>query len=146
MKYVNWEKRLDDYVLSRLLTPFSWGFNDCVTFSTGGIEAMSGMNPAFFAKDKYKSKAEALKILLRFKLETFEDLITKIFKETPMRLLGPDELVMYGDIVLADITNLDPTAVGATAGVVDRDGLTIFPGKEGLVKLRITEARNVWRV
>tara|TARA_R110000772_G_scaffold251027_2_gene365902 strand:- start:6376 stop:6759 length:384 start_codon:yes stop_codon:yes gene_type:complete len=126
--------------------PFKWGHNDCGLFVNGAIKAMSGMSPGFFLEGKYDSKVGALRFLAKFKLKTFEEMIVKLFSETTMQLLPQGDAVMYGDIVLADIDNIDQKAVGATAGVVDRDGLSIFPGKEGLVKIAVTEAKSVWRV
>ena len=146
MKYITWEYKLDQYLLSKKDIPFSWRLNDCVTFSTGAIEVMSGMDPAFFIKGKYEDKISAFRILSRFKLRTFGEVVSKIFKETPMRLLDQGEMVMYGDIVLADIENIDKSISGATAGVVDRDGITMFPGKDGIVKIPVTEVEGVWRV
>ena len=63
-----------------------------------------------------------------------------------MRLLEDDEFVMYGDIIMADIPNLDCGIAGATVGVIDKDGLSMFVGEKGIIKHQLREANSIWRV
>lgn len=60
----NWPILLSRFLTERTDTPFEWGRNDCLLFAADAVLAVrGGVDPAAAYRAKYKSEAEAKKII-----------------------------------------------------------------------------------
>ncbi|MBM6577109.1 hypothetical protein KCP91_12070 [Microvirga sp. SRT01] len=64
MRAPDWEDRLATYLDRVAEEPFAWGSNDCALFASGGIRAMTGVDPGADFRGAYDTRqgsAEALR-------------------------------------------------------------------------------------
>jgi len=142
-RYQDWPERLRKYIDQRLTRQMEWGKNDCVLFTAGAIEAMSGSDPAHWCRGEYASKVGAMRQVALLGCRTFQEATIKCCDEI-MRRKPLTQNLEAGDIVLADIENLDPTATGPTTGVIDFSGGMLVPGQRGLCVVDDMEVQIVW--
>lgn len=57
MRLYDWEARLSAYISKVASTPFEYGVHDCALFAAGGVEALTGENPAAKFVGKYHGRA-----------------------------------------------------------------------------------------
>jgi hypothetical protein len=65
MRFVDWPKRLSDYVASASAKPFAWGQHDCLLFTGGALEAMTGKNALAMWNGGYDSALSAARKIVR---------------------------------------------------------------------------------
>jgi hypothetical protein len=78
-------------------TPFTWGQNDCVTFTSNWFELMTGLNPAARFFGTYLSEREAFEIMLKHGVKSMGQAGEFLFGEPS----GLEARSNRGDIVLA---------------------------------------------
>lgn len=140
MRKYGWELALDNFIKSRLNTPFAWGYQDCALFACDCIKAMTGDDPAAWFRGRYDSEKAAYAALKEFAggglLET---------AITITQALGyPSQKTSFaqrGDIALAG------TQYGQTLGIVALDGLHVWMADvKGLSQIPLKDAVHSWRV
>ncbi len=138
-RYEDWEFKLSEYLASVVNTPFSWGSNNCAFFVSGALEAMSGLKVTHWVDDKIENKFGALRECVKIGCKSIPEAEMKVLDETLTRQPLCQKL-SYGDVVMANIDNLDPTALGPTAGIVAWDSAGILvPGRDGLELFELRE-------
>lgn len=131
MRTQDWQLRLAEFGQARASMPFSWGSNDCCTFTAAAVAAITGENPMAEA-DRYDSEFGALRLIaaaggLRALVSSF---------------LGdeiPTTAAAVGDVVL--VMNEGAELVGVCNGVN-----VIAPGPDGMVALSMGAAVAAWRI
>lgn len=63
MRLYNWEARLAKYVASVAREGFAWGRHDCALFGAGGVEALTGVDPAAEWRGRYDSLAGGVRLM-----------------------------------------------------------------------------------
>lgn len=53
-KIVGWQDRLSDYLREADGKPFNWAMNSCLTFATGAVTAMTGVDPWKDERDRLR--------------------------------------------------------------------------------------------
>lgn len=132
----NWPRALADYVAAHEQTPFSWGTHDCIMFACGGIEAVTGHDPAHHWRGKYSTAMQAARIFKDW--GGFEEMIATIaggegFDEQPITM------ARRGDLVLLQ-QGKRPVA-GICLGV-----FSAFAGPEHLTMVKTAACSRSWRV
>lgn len=129
MRYQNWEGRLNDFFLSRIKYPFTWGQNDCALFSADAVLAMTGIDHAAQWRGKYDDAASATKIMK----DGLESLVT-----LPQVNINQAH---RGDVVL--INHRERLSLG----VIDLSGMrAASAGELGLLFLPISSIMKAWSV
>lgn len=142
MKHADWKHRLNEFLLIKKDIPFEWGKNDCLFFVSDAVEAMSGMDLVHNLRGQYSDKRGAI-LKMRIK-HSFEEYMTRIFDEVLVRKDPKD--VQYGDIVMAYVKNIDPEATGRTAGIINKNGYFIGPGKFGTMYVTDAKIDLAWGI
>ena len=135
-----WSNRLDAYLVSMKDVPFEWGNNDCLSFTNGAHQAMTGFGycddlvgrafTAMEAKREYLAEMKARKLYSG--TELIDERLTRAFC-IPKR----------GMIVA---TLAEKMATGYALGVVIDDALAAFIGYEGIETRPSGGGEFVWRV
>lgn len=144
MRHTDWTKRLDQYLKHTLRRSFDWGHWDCGEFVAGAIFSMNGTDIKHWVKP-YHTKFGAWRLVVKQGCKTFGEAEAKILDDVARRVPLCFKLI-FGDIVLAEIDNLDPRANGLTVGVVSRTGMFLAPGKDGLVEIEKFKPEAIWSV
>lgn len=63
MRLYNWETRLALYITRVAREGFAWGRHDCAVFAAGGVEAVTGTDPAAAWRERYDSLATGLRLI-----------------------------------------------------------------------------------
>lgn len=63
MRLVNWESRLMAYIAGVARAGFAFGQHDCALFAAGGVEALTGEDPARVWRGQYVSQAGGIRHL-----------------------------------------------------------------------------------
>jgi len=136
----NWEHFLSEFLFKRKNSSFRYGRNDCCLFVADAIEKMTGVDPAWEFRGKYKTKSGAKHLLLQFAggniLETVKRLtISYGMPEISINFAG------RGDIALVN------GEMGDALGVIDMTGEKVaIPGRKGLVFFPTIAIKKAWRV
>jgi len=120
--------------------PFEWGNNDCLSFTNGAHQAMTGFGycddlvgrafTALEAKREYLAEMKARKLYSG--TELIDERLTRVFR-----------LPERGMIVA---TLAEKMATGYALGVVIDDALAAFVGYEGIEVLSSGSGEMAWRV
>lgn len=133
MRLPDWEARLGDYLARHRHAVFAWGRLDCVLFAAGGIEALTGDDPAAAVRGRYRTKTGAARKLRAQGCRTVAALMDARFEA-----IQP-AFAMRGDVVMAQ------GSLGLCLGA-----LALFIGEEdgapGLVSLPLAAWERAWRV
>ena len=136
MKKENWQNKLNDYIDKRQNRPFKWGSNDCIMFSVGAIEAMTGVNHAK-KYPNYRTKKEAYNVIKDCFNGDTDIVFDTIIGESKENI----NFAKHGDIICVIIN--DEKAYG----VVADDGRSIWLVGEtkGIIKYKISEGIKFWQ-
>lgn len=121
---------LDDYADK----PFVWGENDCILFAASAVQALTGNDLAASWRGKYKSEAEARKIL-----EKLGGLSTLVSKSLGVQGIPNMAAAKRGDVVLTMFN-------GVTGlGIVDDSGSKIaVMSIMGIRRIPLHHGRAFW--
>jgi len=128
----NWPILLSGYLKERGKIPFTWGFNDCMTFMAYAVERLTGEQP-WLEFDGYNTELEAYSELER--LGGMQKIISDKLGQGHRNPLQANR----GDVALVKIPHL-------TAGIVDDTGqrIAIISEGHGLLRLPINKAWRFW--
>ncbi len=131
----DWASRLNAYLVAaqRSITSDEdvvCGENDCCTFGAGAIEAMTGTDPMAFARDRYKTKIGALRLIKNQGHDTLAGLLSDVFGE-PL----PPAMGRQGDVGV----------IGMACGIVT-GRKTYFLGIDGIKIVNTCELECIFRV
>jgi len=119
-------------MLSRSLTPFSWGGHDCTLFAADCVLALTGTDPAAAYRDNYSSEAGAVAIIAA--AGSLRALVT-----AAMGMEINPKLAQRGDVVLIEAAGKE--ALGICVGVNLVAATTV-----GYRSLPMKRAVAAWRV
>lgn len=143
-----WKGRLSMLILEKSNVPFQWGENDCVSFASDAVMAMTNEDPFAWGRGTYKNKHEALGIFKTHYgvglLKTF----TMIFDE-----MGAEEVEAMdcGVIGFVQLENVDPEAAELFGGITmvvgfNRKGEVLVPSEKGLMLVSKYKLVRAWRL
>lgn len=114
MRLYNWETRLASYLARVSREGFAWGRHDCALFAAGGVEAVTGVDPAAAWRGRYGSLAEGLRLIRE---AGFHDHIDAAIQRHPP---VPRGQVMLGDLAIV------PTSLGERAALGIAQGEMVY--------------------
>lgn len=127
-RFPDWRSRLRDYLETVARRPFKAGQHDCALFVAGGVEAMTGVDPAAEWRGKYRSLKKG-RAMAGDMVAIAADLLPEV----------PPIFAQEGDVAVLDADGED--AFGLVQGpliyVLRPDGLGLVP---------LTEAKRAFRV
>ena len=126
----DWEPRLCAYLGTCAARPFEWGRHDCALFLAGGIEAMTGIDPARKLRGTYGSAKEGRARLKQMGFGSLIELVGQHLPEQPPLQAQP------GDAALVDRKALG-IVQGSLVYVLRREGLGLVP---------LSRATQAWEV
>lgn len=132
-RFSDWRSRLNDYLAQSATKGFRPGSHDCAMFAAGGVEAMTGVDPAAKYRGCYRTLEKAYADLNEDGFFDHVDFAASLFKEIPVAQAGVGDLAaVKGDGVwcLGIVT-------GPSIAVLKLDGM-------GFVKL--TDAQRAFAV
>ena len=127
----NWQKALNDFIQSRMDTPFQWGTNDCCMFAGDAVEAITGVDVMAPFRGKYTTEDESKEVLAGKRVKT---LVTKILGK-PVHW----SRLQRGDIAMFE------QETGKTLGVCIGDSLAT-PSEFGLRFTKLDKSLFGWKV
>lgn len=137
-RFEDWAVRLDQYFLDQKDRAFEWGTFDCVLFSTGAVEAMTGVQPAAAFIGRYKTKRGAAAVIRNDGFGSLSDACDHVFGERKANI----NRAKRGDVVAFQ------TDIGIALGVVDLSGthFRILSEHEGVLIIPIHQALYYWSI
>ena len=148
-RYEDWPNRLHDFINSRQSTPFKWGENDCCTFGSDCIKAITGLDPITEAgfRGHYTTALGAQRFITAG--GGLEYIVETLFKQQGFGEV-PIFFAQRADIMMADLTAeglpTDPEQGVSVAFGVCLGGNAAFAGPEGIVYHKIKYCRRAWRI
>jgi hypothetical protein len=128
----DWEDRLTAYIQTIADTPFEWGWNDCLMFVAGAIDAVTGQDPADEHRGQYRSQTGAVRYLKKLGFDSPEACLDALFERVPAAF------ARRGDVVLAE------DCAGLCMG-----NLALFLGENnggGFERLALDQWQAAWKI
>lgn len=123
MRLPDWNTRLVAYLTEAARTPFAEGTHDCALFFAGGVNAMTGVDPAARWRGRYTTTRGGLRVLRRDGFSDHIAVAAHQFEEIPPAFARP------GDG--AAVRTSEGEALGIVQGewvyVLDRSGAALVP-------------------
>ena len=63
MRVRDWQLKMEEFTLERKSKPFSWGTNDCATFASDYVLAVTGEDPALPELREHRTAREAIRAI-----------------------------------------------------------------------------------
>lgn len=128
-RLATWEAALSEYVAAMRHVPFEYGENDCCTFISGAVEAMTGVDPMAEFRGKYDSLKGSMKALKSIGAGDLESTLDAKFPAVSV------SHARRGDVAFFD----------GSAGVV-AGSFAWFVSDDGLERVPIAHWDKAWRV
>lgn len=135
-KNLGWQDRLADYLVKSESLSFHWATHSCLTFVTGAVTAMTGVDPWKPERDRLQGLRRRGRVI-QYMHKYGGDLQGAADKALKLAGLEQKRCPGEGDIVLARIDRT--TALGVCLG-----RLCVFVGPQGLVRLKPDHIVTVW--
>ena len=131
-----WQSRLSDYLTQCSHTPFKYGKLDCGLFTTGAIEAETGVDVVLPLRDKYTNRLEAFAAIKALcGSPTMEAVASYLAREHGFPEV-PVLCAQRGDAVVLK------SGQRSTLGIVAMHGTEILtPYKDGILRVPLTQAQ-----
>lgn len=131
MRLPDWPMRLSNYLSERAKMPFSWGDNDCLSFTAKAVEELTGVD---FYKDYSDYHDEESAAIMLKNNGGAKGIITACLGEGKRSILSAKR----GDVVVVKIPDY-------TAGIVDDTGQRIaLVTPKGLMRIPLKRAIMYW--
>lgn len=144
-RFPDWQTRLFDYLAAAEARAFSWSRFNCCTFAAGGIQAMTGVDPAAgFQWPARRSRAALISAVRAYAGGGVGDLARRVTGDLGLAAV-PVAFAGRGDVVHFNASGLE------AIGLVDLDGRRVAFVAEGcgLVRIpvhKIPLGASAWRV
>jgi hypothetical protein len=136
MRFTDWKSRLVGYLAVAARTPFAEGRHDCALFLAGGVEAMTGVDPAAAWRGRNTTTRGGLRMLRK---ASFADHIAAVAATLPE--IAPAFAAVGDAAVVADPQMSDVFALGIVQGemiyVLRPGGLGLMPMTSALRAFRV---------
>jgi hypothetical protein len=136
----NWQSRLSEYLTRCAHSPFRYGSFDCGLFTTGAIEAMTGVDVAVELRG-YKNRVEAFAA------------IKTLCGTATMEAVGDYLAAQNGipEVPILMAQRGDPVMLRhgrrSSLGIVSMFSIEILtPSKDGLLRLPLSHATKAWHI
>lgn len=93
-RHPDWEPRLLEYLRGVAHRPFAWGDQDCLIFTLGAVDAMTGSGLASLIKGRYVDEDGAWRVCREFGYQSHIHYVARNFKARESKFH-----IMRGDIV-----------------------------------------------
>lgn len=93
----DWETRLSDYLVTIADTAFEWGWNDCLMFVAGAIDAVTGQDPATEHRGQYRSQTGAARYLKKLGFDSPKACLDFLFERIPLAFAKRGDVVFSED-------------------------------------------------
>lgn len=90
-----WDQSLADYLRSKRHEPFEYGTNDCCTFISGAVEAMTGTDPMAEFRGEYNSLATSVRALKEIGQGNLESTMDAKFPIVPIGRAQRGDLAFF---------------------------------------------------
>jgi len=134
MRREDWTTRLYEFVYDPTNATIAWGTNDCVMFAANCARHITDQDPLEFTNETWSDESEAQEVL---------DRMGGLFAAV-CSVLGPpiDNPLMAqrGDVALVEVSNTSFLAVHLG------DRLVVPSKEQGLIEIKVSHARCVWKV
>ncbi len=135
-RHPDWPQRLAAYLASVKGEPFAWVQNDCCTFASGAVLAMTGVDHMARYRCRYATRSGAARMLA--KAGGLQEWVKTCLGEP----LASPLLATRGDVVLYEMKDPHgPAALGICVGAH-----IAAPGPDHMVLLPFAAASTAWRV
>ena len=94
MRLRDWESRFTAYVCRIATAPFGWGVHDCALFAAGGVDAVTGEDPAARWRDQYSSEMGGLLQLRRAGFDSHIELAASLYPEIHPSAAWPADIAV----------------------------------------------------
>lgn len=98
-RFSNWDYILNEYIESKRDVPFEYGVNDCCTFMSGAVMAMTGYDPMEEFRGKYDSLRGTIKVLKEIGNGDLKSTLDVKFPEIPVGSAQRGDLALFSDSV-----------------------------------------------
>ena len=125
-RVADWPERLAGLVEGRMLSPFAWGLQDCVTLAADAVAALTDVDPLASLRGTYATEAEAEAIIARD--GNLYRLVCRLWAEAGLPQCPP-ALAQRGDTAWVQGENDQAMGVvlGAVVAVPGADRLRFHP-------------------
>jgi hypothetical protein len=124
-KVEGWHYNLRRYIETSAATPFKTGTHDCALFWAGGVEAMTGIDPAADYRGKYTTFRDGKQLIGG----DLGDYAKRFFEEVP------PAMAQVGDLAM----------VKGACGIVQGEHIYML-GRGGIMTVPLTRATRAFRV
>lgn len=94
MRLADWKPRLTAYLVACARKPFEEGAHDCALFAAGGVEAVTGIDPAAGFRGQYTTTRAGLQLLRRAGFADHIALAESVFVEVHASFATPGDLAV----------------------------------------------------
>ncbi len=134
MRQPNWDTKLADYIAKHRNTEFSWGVNDCLTFSNGATREITGVGLLDCYVGGYKTARGAIG-----RAKRAGDLVAKIDAVLQRHEGFPPP---RGSLILKAVP--EAVGIGYALGVMASGLDAAFMTEQGVRMIRADRADKVW--
>lgn len=128
-RIATWDQALVDYLRSKRHEPFEYGTNDCCTFISGAVEAMTGTDPMVEFRGEYNSLATSVRALKEIGAGDLESTLDGKFAAVPIGRAQRGDIAFFAD----------------SAGIVAGD-FAWFVSDDGLERIPRADWDKAWSV
>lgn len=97
MRLYDWEVRLQRYICTVAREAFAYGKHDCALFAAGGVEALTGEDPAADWRGRYSTELGGLRHLRKAGFTSHIDQARALFPDIPLGGAMPGDLAILPD-------------------------------------------------
>ncbi|KGJ19303.1 DUF6950 family protein [Paracoccus sanguinis] len=94
MRLYNWEARLSSYLVRVAREGFGWGRHDCALFAAGGVEAVTGRDPAAPWRGRYATRREGMRLIRAAGHADHVAAAAALLPEVPAAMVLPGDLAV----------------------------------------------------
>lgn len=136
----DWPQRLQEFVGSRVASPFAWGSNDCVSFAAAAVERLTGTAVLAALGEPWTDSASAAVLLRAYAGGDLIEATAKLMAEFCCEEVPPLH-AQRGDVVIG----VSPSTGDASA-MICLGAEIAGPGLKRLELLPLTDALRAWRI
>ena len=137
----DWPERLAAYVAEGAQVRFRWGEVDCCLWACGGIEAITGIDPAADLRGAYRDRAGAVDALRAFAGGGLRETVEKLANRYGKPALPGPLYAQRGDLVIAEGPKDWPDGLGLCLGAT-----AVYLTPRGPRHVALEKALAAWRI
>lgn len=123
-----WPTLLNEFLATRMCTPFQWGLHDCCLFAADAIQAITGIDVARRYRKAYATREAAMHLIHIHAEHGIREFLKAIAKDNGFEMINP-KMAQRGDIIM--FNSHQEGGAGITLGVVI-DHRCLSPGIKAL--------------